>query len=328
MKIKHAEKSTPLLILALSIYMLLAGITARADESFWLYAKGADSMPKDKLELKLGMISRRDKNYGSYVFNDIRPEIEYGLTDRLTLMAEWMVFDHDYSISDEDLNPMFETQGGNGKSFDEIQSGGYELGLKYMALSPYKDAIGLALGFAYEHRQKYRLDGADIDQDSWVPSIIFQKNYLDDTLITTLTIKTEFERRKSPGVLEEELGVDIAGGITYRVRPNVYLGLELRHQSDYLNPQEEGEFDPMLKRTSFDLSDVRIGTQHQNGNYFGPTFHFSQPNWWVTAGALWQFKGGGSYASFSSDGRNWDEHEKVHIGVTFGWEYDRDKASK
>ena len=311
--------SQPLKWLATMALVLLA-IPHHADESFWLYAKGADSMPKGKLETKVGLISRQGKDSGEYTFNDYRPEIEYGLTNRLTVMAEAMFFGHNYSVANPELNPMFETQGGANQKFNDLQLGGYELGAKYMVLSPYKDQIGLAFGFFWEVREKYRLDGADIDQDSWVPIVYLQKNFLDDTLYTTLTFKTEFERRKSPGVLEEEFALDIAAGITYRIRPNLFVGMEIRHQSDYLNPQEDGHFNPELKRTSFDLTDFRIGSQHQNGNYIGPTIHFSQKNWWVTAGALFQFQGGGSDFSLSYDDRNWDEHEERHLGITIGIE--------
>ena len=50
--------------------------------------------------------------------------------------------------------------------------------MKYNVLSPYKDVIGLSFGLAYEHRDKYRLDGGDIDQDSFVGTIFLQKDFL------------------------------------------------------------------------------------------------------------------------------------------------------
>jgi hypothetical protein len=295
---------------------------ACADEYFWVYARGSDTMPRGALETRIADISRLGKDSGDYAFHDIRGEVEYGLTDRLSVFGEVAVFRHDYSVDDPDLNPMFETQGGAGQRFRDTLYAGYELGLKYNVLSNYKAPVGLAFGFAYERRDRYRLDGSAIDQDSFEVSAFLQKNFLDDTLLFALTPRIEFERRKSPGVLEEEIALDISAGVAYRIRPNLYFGLEFRHQSDYLNPQEDGEFNPELRRSSFDLFDFRVGSQHQRGNYLGPTAHYAAKQWWVTAGVLWQVRGGGSPFSYSRNNRNFDEHEKLHVGLAVGYELD------
>ena len=301
--------------------LLLASQQTLAEENLWIYARGTDTRPQGSLEFKLSDIIRIDKHSGDYTFHDIRPEIEYGITNRLTVGAEIMIFDHNYKVDSPDLEPMFETQGGAGSRYNKTQYAGFEIALKYNILSPYKDWMGLSLGLAYENREHYRLDGADINQDSFVTTVFLQKDFMDDTLITVLNLKTEFERRKSPGVLEEEIALDVAAGISYRIAPKWFVGLEYRHQSDYLNPQEDGVFDPELDRSSFDLSDLRVGSQHQKGNYFGPTVHYAEQNWWVTAGALWQFGGGGrAPGEANTDGRNWDEHEKVHLGFSIGYE--------
>lgn len=302
--------------------MILASNAAYAEENLWIYAKGTDTRPQGSTELKLSSISRFGKNSGDYEFHDIRPEIEYGITNRLTIGAEIMIFDHNYSVNSNDLEPMVETQGGIGSRFNKTQYGGFELALKYNILSPYKDAFGLSVGLGYENRDKYRLDGADIDQDSFTATLFLQKNFIDDTLVFVLNPKVEFERRKSPGVLEEEIALDVSAGVSYRIAPKWFIGLEFRHQSDYLNPQEDGEFDPDLERSSFDLTDWKIGSQHQAGNYFGPTIHYAEQKWWATAGALWQFSGHGrAEGDSNSDGRNWDEHERLHVGLSVGYEF-------
>jgi hypothetical protein len=313
-------KLTKLAICAL----LLIGmgiLTVHGGENLWIYTKGTDTRPQGSWELKLSDISRLGKDSGDYVFHDIRPEVEYGITDRLTIGVEAMIFSHDYSVDDPDLNPMYETQGGDGKSFEKTQYAGFEVAAKYNILSPYKDWLGLSLGVAYEKRDHYRLDGAPIDQDSFVGTLFLQKDWLDDTLVFAVNTKVEFERRKSPGVLEEEIAYDLSAGISYRFAPKWFVGFEVRRQSDYLNPEEEGEYDPTLSRSSFDLSDFRIGSRHQYGVYAGPTLHYAQERWWATAGALFQVAGGGSHHSFSQDGKNWDEHETVHVGLTYGYEF-------
>ncbi len=296
---------------------------ARADENLWLYAQGTDTRPKDSWELKLSDISRLDKGSGHYTFNEIRPEVEYGITDRLTLGAEILIFDHHYSVDDPDLNPMFESQGGAGGDYDKTQFAGYELSMKYNILSPYKDFMGLSVGFAYERREVYRLDGADIDQDSFVPIVYLQKNFLDNTLVTSFKGKIEFERRESPGVLEEEIALDLAAGIAYRFIPKWYVGFEVRYQSDFLSPEIDGEPSDGGQESSFDLTDFTWGSQFQYGTYMGPSLHYAEEKWWVTGSLLLQVAGGGdeSRNPTISGGKVYDEHERVHLGLTVGFNF-------
>jgi hypothetical protein len=314
MKLKKTFFTT-LLLTTLSISQ-----SAKAEENLWIYTKGTDTRPQGSWELKLSDIYRTGKNSGHYRFHDIRPEIEYGITDRLTVGAELLIFDHHYSLGEE-VNPMYETQGGENCVFEKTQLAGAEFGFKYNILSPYKDALGLSFGLAYERRGAYRLDGADIDQDAYVGTLFLQKNFLDDTLTLALNPKVELERRKSGDVLEEEIALDISAGVSYRVMPKHFVGLEFRHQSDYLNPSEAGVKEEGVQSSNWDLLDMQIGHQFQNGNYFGPTYHYAEKNWWITTGILFQFEGNGDPAPVSSDNKNWDEHEKYHIGLAYGYEF-------
>lgn len=317
----------------------LASQMAVAGENMWVYAKGTDTRPQHSSEVKVSDVIRMDKNSGSYTFHDIRAEYEYGMTDKLTVAAEVMVFHHDYKLKDC-IEPMIETQGGTcnddgtvdpGKGFKDTQIGGFELSMKYNVLSPYKDPLGLSLGLAYERREKYRLDGSDIDQNSFVGTVYMQKDFMDDQLVTVLNLKAEFERRKSGNVLEEEIAVEVMAGVSYRVAPKWFVGLEFRHQSDYLNPQDKdaiGEdgidekgFTENLEASQFDLGNFKVGSQHQRGNYLGPTVHYAEEKWFVTGGVLWQISGGGSEHSYSTHGRNWDEHERMHVGLFYGYAF-------
>jgi len=305
------------------LYALVAAGSGRirAGESLWLYTQGSDTRPQGTFEWKTANISRLGKDGGDYTFHDFRPEIEYGLTDRLTLTFGALLFHHDYAVDGEDLNPMFETQGGEGGSFTSTQIGGFEASLKYNILSPYKDAIGLSLGFAYEYRSHYRLDGSPISQHSYVPLLYLQKNFLDDTLTLAFKSKFEFELRKSPGVKEEEIAPDLALGISYRFRPRWFAGFETRLQSDFLEPVVEGEPYPENPSEFTSLGNFRVGTQYQWAYYMGPTIHYASREWWITLGALWQIEGGGDESNPSvRNGKVWDEHERVHIGLIFGFE--------
>jgi hypothetical protein len=300
-----------------SLALIGTGAT-QADENLWIYAKGTDTRPQGSFEFKINDISRFGKNSGDYAFHDFRPEIEYGVTDRLTLGVEPIFFHHDYS--NVQWAPMVDTQGGPGGSFEKTQYGGLEIFTKYNILSPYKDFIGLSVGLGYERREAYRLDGARIDQDSLVPMLFLQKNFLDDTLQFAFAGKMEFEQRKTPGILEEEIAFDLALGASYRIAPKWFIGLESRFQSDFLSPQIDGEVEG--KPSNWDLGEFQLGDQFQWGLYVGPTIHYAEQNWWATAGVLWQVKGWSADGpEASNQGKNWDEHEKMHIGFTIGFEF-------
>ena len=132
-----------IVLLTVTPIYLWSGL-ALADENLWLYAQGADTRPKDTWELKLGDLSRIDKGSGNYIYNEARPEIEYGITDRLTLGAKLIIMDHHYSVDDPELNPMFETQGGDGGEFlsSSIEVGGRRCGRRATALEIEAAAIG------------------------------------------------------------------------------------------------------------------------------------------------------------------------------------------
>ena len=291
---------------------------AYADESLWIYTKGAETLPKGETEVKAAVISRRGKAQSEYVFNEVKLEVEHGFTDRLTGYAELVVYDHNYSTTNPDLQPLFDTQGGAGGRFKKTQIGGVDLGVKYNILSPYKDTIGFAVSVEWDHRFKYRIDGAAINQDEIDLTVHFQKNLFNDQLILAFSPKIEWEHRLSPGIIEKEIALDISAGASYRIAPKLYIGGEFRHQSDYLSPYDTvtQQFDPNLSPSKFPF---KFGSQYQNGNYIGPTVHYADKKWWVTAGALWQISGGGKFA-INEGGLNVDEHEKVHIGLTFGLE--------
>tara|TARA_R110002096_G_scaffold199271_17_gene383135 strand:- start:6396 stop:7385 length:990 start_codon:yes stop_codon:yes gene_type:complete len=305
--------------------LISLGLTSvQADENLWIYAQGTDTRPQGSWELKFMDVARLGKDSGSYEFHDFRPEIEYGVTDRLTLGVEGIFFHHDYD--NVEWAPMVDTQGGPGGSFNKSQFGGVEVAAKYNILSPYKDPVGLSVGFAYEYRDAYRLDGAAIDQHSLVPQIFLQKNWLDDTLTLAFKGKMELEKRKSPGVLEEEIAFDLAMGLSYRIAPKWFVGIETRWQSDFLSPEEDGN-PPEGRPSSWDWGEFQLGDQFQHGLYVGPSVHYAEEGWWATLGALWQVSGWSADGSGAArNNRNWDEHERLHIGVIVGFEFGGDDA--
>ncbi len=282
--------------------LLLAATTVRADENLWVYARGAETLPKGEVEVYLSNLFKIGKDTGSYLAWDIRPEIEYGVTDRLTLSADILTHYHNYR--DLPFDPYTDLDR-NKSTF-----GGFDVKLKYMILSPYKEPFGLALGRAYERRYAYRLDGAKTRQNSLKPALYLQKNFLDDTLIVAVNGSLEFERRHfkdGSGILEEEISLDVAAGISYRFAPNWYIGFEARAQADFL----EAAF--------ISVNELNWGRNFQRGIYAGPSIHYGGKHYWATLGVLTQVWGGPDKGSPDSDnGKNWDEHERFHVGFTVG----------
>lgn len=338
---KNFEKS----LFAVSLFAaILLGLffnpqAVRAGENLWVYTKGTDTRPKGSVELKWGTLGKFGKNSGDYSFYDHRPEIEYGITDRLTVSGELMFFSHNYSVDDPDLDPMYSTQnlpeddGGTCVTdpesatdcrYNRTQFGGFELGLKYNVLSPYKDMFGLSFGLGFESRERYRLDGSNIDQKSYTATVFFQKDWMDDRLVLAINQKIELERRKGADVLEEEISLDGSMGISYRFKPKHFVGWEVRAQGDFLAPltvstQSTGT----LKESDWDLfgDGFKLGSNHQWAVYMGPTYHYAEKDWWMTGGVLMQLAGGsGSGLGYVRGGKNYDEHESVHVGLTFGYE--------
>jgi len=127
---------------------------AFAEENLWVYTTGTDVRPAGSFEARFSARRMSGKSSGEYERFDIRPGIEYGITDRLTVGATALIFKHNYSVDNPDLQPMYDTQGGDGGSYNHMTLGGFRLMSKYNILSPYKDPLGLSVGFVYEKKRK------------------------------------------------------------------------------------------------------------------------------------------------------------------------------
>jgi hypothetical protein len=298
------------------------------DENLWLYAKGTKVRDQGSWEFKLKEMARIGKDAGSYQFHDFRPEVEYGITDNLTLGTSLFLFHHDFR--DIPWGPMNERGGPNAPALGDYtgtQLGGFEFNTKYNLLNPFEDGIGVSVGLSFEHRMAYRLDGARIDQDSLTPQIFIQKSLMDDRLQVAFHGKLEHEQRKSPGILEEEIAPDLALGVSYGVTDELWIGIETRWQTDALSPFNTvtGRYEDSNSPSNWDLGDYTFGDQFQWGLYVGPTIHYNPADkpWWVTAGVLVQVQGWSNEGfAASRGGKDWDEHEQVHAGITFGYEWE------
>ena len=126
----------PLILLVASL--LAPFLAARADERLFTYVQEAEVLPKGGLEFEQWLTHRRGKANGVFAAWDFREELEYGLTDRLTV-AGYLNFKstHSEGVTDSKGVPQTDESG--------IEFEGVSTELKYQLLNPNTKPIGLLL---------------------------------------------------------------------------------------------------------------------------------------------------------------------------------------
>jgi hypothetical protein len=276
--------------------------TAHADENFFGYSYGTETLPKGRFELYNWVTWRTSKGKGEYNALDLRQEIEYGFTDRFQgsfyLSQRYHSIENSQPVEIEDgvAEPEFPNR-------NQFQFDGVQTEFKYALLSPYKDPIGFALYAepGYSHVSKESGE----NENAWSIEVkaLLQKNFLDDTLIAVLNVSPEYEWAKGDGEphWENELEFEVTGGLTYRVAPKWFVGLESRYASVYGNFPDESE------REFWAM-------------FVGPVVHYASERWWMTVTALPQV-----YGTPQDDTRSHsltlDELEKLEIRVKTGFNF-------
>jgi len=280
-------KSCPLLaVLLLSLAVVPS--SARADENYFGYSYGTETLPKGSFELYNWVTWRTGKGDGSYDALDLRQELEYGITDRL--QASLYLNERYHAIDDvEGL-----------KDRDQFAFQGVQASLKYAFLSPYKDPLGFALYVEPGYSNIKKGSGASQDQWSLELKAMLQKNFLDDQLIAVLNISPEWEVGKKHGEYrwENELGFEVTSGLSYRVAPKWFVGLETRYNSKY------PDFPARADREAWAF-------------FVGPVVHYAAERWWMTVTALPQV-GGAPNDGTRSAALNLDEYESFELRIKTG----------
>ena len=271
--------------------------TVRADENFFGYSYGAETLPKGKWEVYSWTTARLDKGPGDYAAFDFKQELEYGITDRFQISLYVNERYHGYSDGaiEED---------GEAKRLHRFAYNGNQLAFKYNLLSPFKDGIGLA--FYVEPGYSLVTGGAGEAVLEWEleTKVILQKNFLEDQLITTLNITSEFawERPRPSGgeKYEGELVLEATGGVAYRVAPKWFVGVEARYQTAFPN--------------------MDIHKQESWGFFAGPAVHYGGERWWATLTWLPQITGDAP-ASARSSRLDLEHHERQEIRLKVGYNF-------
>jgi opacity protein-like surface antigen len=284
--------------------LLLAGVgltavaaaPAHADEQYFGYVYSAEVLPKGKTEAELWVTDRRGKEGGHFDAQDFRLELEHGFTDRLTISG-YANFEGNHIRR---LDPDFEN------TDRDFAFRGLSAEFKYNVLSPYKDGFGLTL---YAEPAWSRIHGGGERGTEYEMELkaLLQKNFMDDRLIwaANLTFEPEWEREveveptgERSAEWEKELKLEVSTGLSYRLAPRWFAGVEGRYSSVY------PDWTNGLHRETYAV-------------FAGPAVHYAGGKWWATLSYQPQLFGGPSPGGSLA----LDEFEKRELRLKLGYNF-------
>jgi hypothetical protein len=271
--------------------------TASAAGTEFGYVYTAETEEKGETELSLWATDRRGKNEGHYDAQDYRLEVERGITDRLQIAGYANFAGHHIHGLDGEFERTDRDFAFSGLSAEFI----------YQIADP-KEGFGLALYAEPAWSRISKVKGEKADEFELELKAIVQKNFLGDRLVwaSNLTLEPEWEREHeevAPGIVqrktEKELAIEVATGLSYRVRPRWWVGVEGRCHSVY--------------------PDWTNGLHRENyAVYAGPTVHYDGGEWSVTA--TWQPQLFGAPTERGSS-LELDDHEKREFRLKLSYEF-------
>jgi hypothetical protein len=196
--------------------LVLFSSAASADERFFGYVYESDVLPKGKWEFEQWLTYRKgypdgDRDFSQHIW-DFREEIEYGLTERLTV-AGYLNFRYDQMVARtaglEDSN--------------DFEFKGVSAELKYQVLNPNTKPVGFALYF----EPTYNGNEQELEY-----KLLFSKN-LGERWVLAANAVYEQEWEHEEGSTERESVLEFTAGAAYRFTPHWSAGLEGRYHSVY-----------------------------------------------------------------------------------------------
>lgn len=263
------------------------------------YIYTTDTQPKGKIEVEQWITNMRGQSRGDYNAYLFRTELEYGVTDNF----QASIYANYNSVNANANSPDGETSGrfvpdavDPGSRYRSTFYDSTSLEFIWRLLSPYKDAFGFALYLEPTYGPKKR----EIEA-----KLIFDKTWLDDSLVWAANVNFAQEQEKYPGIWENESEFQFLTGISYRFAPKWSAGLEYRYARGYGNSfaNDKREF---------------------SAQFLGPTIHYASKRWWATATWLPQIRGARSFNGEATDdivaGRLYGEHfARNEFRVRFGF---------
>jgi hypothetical protein len=187
--------------------------TASATDRRFSYSYESTGMPKGAWEYEQWLTW---KHYDNKDRLDFRHEIEYGITDTLTLdiyLADWR-----YENFDE------------GDDETDYKRSGFAL--RQMMTDPNKSWLGSALyGEVLVGDEELVLEG----------KLLLQKNFGPLIAVYNLIIEAEWEG-EDLGDLDESVGVwENTFGLSYQINPNLFVGVEALHEVEFEEWKDAGD---------------------------------------------------------------------------------------
>lgn len=291
-------------ILAASILMSLP-LSTIAGESLFAKVKMAEPLPSEAQELYLKVNRRDDKGQGDYTAYDYTLEYEYGVSDSFTLATavKGMSLDtsglliEGYLPEEKDI---------------AFRATGIEIGFAYNFLKPALDDVGLSTSFNLDYAWIDPHSGQDKKTISAETGLQLQKYLLDAQLIWAGNINLEAtwaDRGAIDGLPEDfewptdpEMEIELAAstGLSYRLAPNWFFGVEAQYEEEY-------ETEVNRERWSW---------------FAGPNIHYGGQNYWLTLSWLEQLSGGGeSYPGQRDDDLHLIEKTKSEVMLQIGMNF-------
>ncbi len=292
MKIKQ---SIPLSVTSLRVAIATALIayaafcdTVCADEHLFGFVRGAETLPAGHADLYQFTTLRAGKDTGIYRAWDFETEAEYGFTDKL--QGSLSLLQNYFHLKD-----VTDLDDGNRYHF-----AGIEASSKYRLKSPFKDGYGLAIRPEIGFR-RYDDVGGLLEYELLAgATLIYQRNYFDDTLVFSANVGFDFTWGKKPAEqYDHEVLLDGRAGLSYRFASNWFAGIETTYHAEYPN---------------FDL-----GTLEHLVVFTGPSLHYSARRWWMTL--TWVYQVYGQEVDASVPHKAYAEETRNEYRLKFGFNF-------
>ena len=260
--------------------VLLFSVQADADERLFTYSYEADVLPRDQLEFEQWLTLRNGKDRGEFAAWDLREEVEYGLTDRLS-SALYLNFTSIYS------SPEVASQASGAVLEDEhkVEFEGVSSEWKYQLLNPNLMPVGIVL----YGEGRYSGEEAELEE-----KLIFSKPIGELTLAFNTVLEQEWKFEH--GATSREQKLELTAGVSYKITPAWAVGLEARADRVF--------------------ADGFHFTNQENSSWFlGPNLHYGAPKWWATFTVFPQLWGNGTG---ERHGLQLKEHERIEARLLAG----------
>jgi hypothetical protein len=265
------------LINLIGLFCLMLAAPIWADEAPFGFVHTTDLEPRGGIELEQTVTDRFQKLTDNGGYFDLligQTELEYGLTDNFQIGLEstydWTQAYHNgpFGVTTPPEPFVYDVPDPNAH-YDSAKVVSLSVDMIYRFLSPYKDGIGLAFNFEPESALTFA-PGGFIEPST---RVILQKNFLDDTLTCAFNFTYSPELRHvganyggvpGPDSWNEETDVNYYFAASYRFISNLALGFEFLNEQEYIS--------------SYDFDHLA-----NSGYYFGPSLHYADENFFLTA---------------------------------------------